>query len=133
AVALLRFSRMIRRLGIVEVRHYSTFRPGSAGAIAQSRYLARHAGGLAIDAAWFLREDGARFSVERDFHGRMGRPVCGPDARVPHYAPSRLLRTIACDAGRLGLFHVILTPNYNVPHRNHFHLEVTRGVTWQYV
>ena len=28
------------------------------------------------------------------------------------------------------LFNVVLTPNYNKPHANHFHLEVTRGVKW---
>ncbi|MFO0006556.1 MAG: hypothetical protein ACK559_36105 [bacterium] len=27
----------------------------------------------------------------------------------------------------------MLTPNYNWPHRNHFHLEVTSGVKWYIV
>ncbi len=25
---------------------------------------------------------------------------------------------------------MMLTPDYNYPHRNHFHLEVTAGVKW---
>lgn len=133
AVALVRFSRMLRRLGIVEVVHYSIYRPPSASAVQQQPLQSRHGGGLAIDAAWFVREDGERFSVLHDFHGRRGRPVCGPEARVPHHDAARLLRSIACDAARRGFFHVVLTPNYNRPHRNHFHLEVTRNASWQVV
>jgi hypothetical protein len=133
AVALVRFSRMLRHLGIVEVLHYSTYRPPDPRAVQRQPLQARHGGGLAIDASWFVREDGERFSVMRDFHGRRGRPVCGPEARVPNHAGARLLRTIACDAARRGIFHVVLTPNYNAPHRNHFHLEVTRGANWQAV
>jgi hypothetical protein len=133
AVALVRFSRMLRHLGIVEVQHYSTYRPPAPRAVERQPLQARHGGGMAIDAAWFIREDGERFSVLRDFHGRLGRPVCGPEARVPNHAGARLLRTIACDSARRGLFHVVLTPNFNVPHRNHFHLEVTRNANWQAV
>jgi hypothetical protein len=40
------------------------------------------------------------------------------------------LRRIVCDAAGARLFNVALTPNYNWPHRNHFHLEVTAGVGW---
>ncbi len=133
AVALVRFSRMLRHLGINEVLHYSTYRPPSSSAAARQPLQTRHPGGMAIDAAWFVRDDGQRFNVERDFHGHRGRVVCGPDARVPHHEGARLLRSIACDSARRGLFHVILTPNHNYEHRNHFHLEVTRAVNWQYV
>jgi hypothetical protein len=28
------------------------------------------------------------------------------------------------------MFNVMLTPDYNWPHRNHFHLEVTAGARW---
>ncbi len=132
-VALVRFSRMLRRLGIHEVTHYSTYRPADSHAVARSPVQARHAGGMAIDAAWFIRDDGGRFNVERDFHGRRGRLVCGPTARVPAHEGARLLRTIACDSARRGLFTVILTPNFNYAHRNHFHLEVTRHANWRFV
>jgi hypothetical protein len=133
AVALVRFSRMLQHLGVVEVRHYSIYRPPGARAAQEQPNQRRHGGGLAIDAAWFLRSDGTRLGVERDFHGRRRRPVCGPEARVPHDAGARLLRTVACDAARRGIFHVVLTPNHNYAHRNHLHLEVARGVDWIYV
>jgi hypothetical protein len=133
AVALVRFSRMLRHLGIRDVTHYSTYRPADSRAVARNPVQARHAGGMAIDAAWFIRDDGARFNVERDFHGRRGRVVCGPTARVPNHEGARLLRSIACDAARRGIFTVILTPNFNYQHRNHFHLEVTRHANWRFV
>ncbi|MEI8256718.1 MAG: extensin family protein, partial [Deltaproteobacteria bacterium] len=133
AVALVRFSRMLRHLGIVELIHYSTYRAPGSRAVAQNPVQSRHAGGMAIDAAWFVREDGARFNVERDFHGHRGRVVCGPEARVPHHDAARMVRTIACDAARRGIFTVILTPNFNYQHRNHFHMEVTRNASWRFV
>ena len=40
------------------------------------------------------------------------------------------LRTILCDTVAKHLFNVVLTPNYNRPHHNHFHLEVTLGAKW---
>jgi hypothetical protein len=90
-------------------------------------------GGMAIDAGSFVRDDGTTLSVLQDFHGRLRRPVCGTEARVPRHDGARALRTIACDSARRGLFHVVLTPNCNRPHRNHFHLEVARSTSWLYV
>ena len=40
------------------------------------------------------------------------------------------LRSILCEAVSRRLFNVVLTPNYNRPHKNHFHLEVSAGVKW---
>jgi hypothetical protein len=40
------------------------------------------------------------------------------------------LRSILCEAVAQHLFNVVLTPNYNREHHNHFHLEVTAGVKW---
>jgi hypothetical protein len=133
AVALLRWSRMLRALGVREVIHLSTYRPPSEREAEHDPVQSRHAGGMAIDAGSFVLDDGTVLSVLDDFHGRLRRPVCGPDARVPRNTAARLLRTIACDAARRGLFHVVLTPNFNVPHRNHLHLEVARSTSWLFV
>jgi hypothetical protein len=133
AVALLRWSRQLRALGIREVVHLSIYRPASEHAVQSQPVQSRHPGAMAIDAGVFVRDDGSLLSVLDHFRGSIGRPVCGAEARVVRDPRARLLRTIACDAARRGLFHVVLTPNFNEPHRNHFHLEVTRGVSWQYV
>jgi hypothetical protein len=133
AVALFRWSRMLRALSVREVLHLSTYRPPTESEAARNPVQARHMGGMAIDAATFVLDDGTALSVLDDFHGRLRRPVCGPDARVPRHEGARLLRTLACDSARRGFFHVVLTPNFNIPHRNHFHLEVARGTSWQFV
>lgn len=133
AVAMVRYAPMLRAMGIHEVRHLSLYRAPSEREVARSPLQTRHPGGLAIDAAIFLRDNGDRLVVERDFHGRRGRPVCGPTARVAALPAARFLRGLFCDTARRGYFHVVLGPNFNFPHRNHFHLEIARGVSWQFV
>lgn len=133
AIALVRWSRMLRALSVREVVHLSTYRPPTQAEAERSPVQTRHHGGMAIDAGSFVRDDGTVLSVLSDFHGRLRRPVCGPEARVARNEAARALRTIACDSARRGLFHVVLTPNFNVPHRNHLHLEVARGTSWQFV
>jgi hypothetical protein len=125
-LALDDFARMLARHDIVEVVHLSMWRPASAKALrgAPGR---RHGGALAIDAAVFKTSDGRSLSVEKDFHGRIGAKPC------PAPVDASELRKIACEAHDARLFNVLLTPDYNWAHRNHFHLEVTAGVPWTLV
>lgn len=130
ALALDDFAAQLAPHGVVEVIHYSMYRPPSAKWPA-TQIASRHPGGLAIDAATFVKSDGSSLQVERDFHGHIGAPTCGIGAG-PHPASpeARELRAILCDAADARLFNVVLTPDYNWPHRNHFHLEVTAGARW---
>ena len=45
-------------------------------------------------------------------------------------AEAKKLRALLCEIVGRRLFNVVLTPNYNAPHKNHFHLEITAGVKW---
>ena len=49
---------------------------------------------------------------------------CGEGAG-PHPATDAALalRAILCETVDARLFNVVLTPNYNRPHKNHFHLD----------
>ncbi|HXR11709.1 MAG TPA: extensin family protein, partial [Gaiellaceae bacterium] len=126
ALALDDFAAQLADHDVVEVIHYSAYRPPSrrwpAGKIAS-----RHPGALAIDAATFVKKDGQTLAVERDFHGRIGAPTCGSAGAAPRPATAEAmeLRQIVCDAADAKLFNVELTPDYNRAHYNHFHLEVT--------
>jgi hypothetical protein len=82
-----------------------------------------------------VKKDGETLAVERDFHGRIGAPTCGPAGATPRplTAEAMELRKIVCDAAEAKLFNVELTPDFNWAHRNHLHLEVTAGVNWFYV
>lgn len=126
-LALDDFARMLAKRDIVEVIHLSVYRPVTTKWIPKGVAGKRHGGALAIDAAIFKTKDGRRLSVEKDFHGRIGaRPCPAPESASE-------LRKIACEASDARLFNVLLTPDYNWAHRNHFHLEVTAGVRWTLV
>ena len=133
AVALARYATFLRTLHIREVRHLSMWRvPGRGEALHDGLYP-RHPGGMAIDAAVFVRDDGSSLNVLRDYRGRRGRPPCGPRARAAPDAAARTLRSLHCEPARRGGFHVALGPNFNFEHRNHLHLELTRGVSWNFI
>lgn len=129
-LALDDFSAILAKHDVVEVLHYSVYRPPTPK-WPSGKIGARHDGGLAIDAGKFVRKDGSVLHVEKDFHGRIGASTCGPSTGPdPATAEALELRKIVCEAADQRLFNVELTPNFNWPHRNHFHLEVTANAKW---
>jgi hypothetical protein len=130
AVELDDFAGLLAAHDIVEVIHMSIYRPPGKG-WPDGKGATRHPGGLALDAGTFVKRDGTRLVVEKDFHGRIGATTCGPGTGPRPVTPAATeLRAIFCDAADRHLFTVMLSPDYNWPHRNHFHLEVTPEVTW---
>jgi len=128
-LALDDFTEILRSHDIVEVRHYSMYRPPRSWP--DGKIGSRHDGALAIDAGRFIDKSGATLDVDRDFHGAIGAATCGEGAAPKPATPAAVtLRAILCEAVAQRLFNVVLTPNYNRPHKNHFHLEVTAGVAW---
>jgi hypothetical protein len=129
-LALDDFAAILAAHDVVAVRHYSMYRPppkdwpdGKPGT--------RHNGALALDAARFTTKDGTQLVVDKDFNGRIDAKTCGDDAAPDPATPAALeLRKILCETVDRHLFNVVLTPNYNKEHHNHFHLEVTAGVKW---
>ena len=143
-LALDDFSQILAKHDVVEVIHFSVYRPPGRHATQlahpsapgselslRSSLRTQHAGALAIDAGWFKRRDGSVLQVERDFHGHIGARTCGAGAGPSPASPeANELRSIVCAAADAHLFNVELTPDYNYPHRNHFHLEVTPRARW---
>ncbi|MBC7977481.1 MAG: extensin family protein, partial [Myxococcales bacterium] len=128
-LALDDFAQILARHDIVEVRHYSMYRPPRSWP--EGKIGKQHAGALALDAGRFLTSEGKVLDVDRDFHGAIGAKTCGEGARPRRATPESLtLRAILCEAVDARMFNVVLTPNYNRPHHNHFHLEVMAGVHW---
>jgi hypothetical protein len=124
------FARILAAHDVVEVRHYSMYRPPPKS-WPDDKPGTRHNGALALDAAKFTTKDGTTLVVDKDFHGRIDAKTCG-DGAAPHPATPEAveLRKILCEAVDQHLFNVVLTPNYNRDHHNHFHLEITAGVKW---
>lgn len=129
ALALDDFAELLAAHDIVEVVHYSVYRPPPAKWPA-GKVASRHPGALAIDAARFMKRDQTALTIERDFHGRIGAPPCGPRAAQAATPGAAELRQIVCEAAEAKLFNVELTPDFNWAHRNHLHLEVTPGAGW---
>ncbi|MEZ4259983.1 MAG: extensin family protein [Polyangiaceae bacterium] len=129
-LALDDFAALLAKHEVVDVVHYSVYRPppkkwpeGTPGK--------RHGAALAIDAATFKKKDGTVLNVEKDFHGRVGRRPCGKGATLwPATPQAKELRAIVCETADARLFNVALTPGYNWQHRNHLHLELTPKVQW---
>jgi hypothetical protein len=133
AVALIELSAILSQHDIVEVTHISLHRENNRGHPVESGGSTGHRGGLAFDAAIFHRRDGTTVSVLGDWKGRRGAPVCGPRASRGSTDGARVLRALVCRADRRVLFHVLLTPNHDRSHRNHFHMEVRPEVNWLYL
>jgi len=130
ALALDDFAMQLALHDVAQVIHFSVYRPPIQSWPA-GKLASRHPGALAIDAGSFVKKDGTTLEVERDFHGHIGATTCGAGAGPDTASPQAIeLRHIVCDAAASRLFNVMLTPDYNRPHRNHFHLEVTAGVKW---
>lgn len=123
-------AELLQSRGIVEVRHYSIYRlPEKSWP--KAKPAARHMGGVAIDAGLFIKKDGRALDVNKHFHGAIGAKTCGAGAAPkPATADALELRAMLCDIVALRLFNVVLTPNYNPPHKNHFHLEVAADKKW---
>ena len=129
-LALDDFAQILAAHDVVEVRHYSIYRPPGKS-WPDAKIGSRHNGALSIDAARFIKRDGTYLDVTKHFHGAIGAKTCGPKAGPHPVTPEATeLREILCSAVDQHLFNVVLTPNYNRPHHNHFHLEVTAGVSW---
>lgn len=123
-LALHDFARILVHHGIVDVMHYSAFRPQVPGVAKRG-----HERALAIDIAFFGRADATAYSILRDFTPIAKEHPCRSHIRA---AGPRELREIVCEAVAQGLFHVALTPDYDAPHRDHFHLELVPGEVTSY-
>lgn len=98
----------------------------------------QHSYGLAADIVAVTLEDGRELDVLTDFLGRRGEPPCGPKAAIyplkdttaEQVARAIELRNFVCALARSGAFHHILTPNHDVAHRNHLHVDLKRDNKW---
>lgn len=133
-LALDDFAALIASRGVVEMIHMSAYRPQSENGCTP-RYIGKqHCAALAVDVGYFKRRDGVVLNVEKDFHGRIGQETCGGAAAPnPPSSAANELWSFLCEATRRTLFTVILTPNYNAEHKNHFHLEITPDAEWMMI
>ncbi len=87
--------------------------------------LSEHSFGNAIDLASFKDADGATYSVKDDW-------VIDPtpyktclDPTVP--GKDTFMHEMICAIKARMIWNIVLTPNYNALHRDHFHVDLTAG------
>jgi hypothetical protein len=147
ALALVAVAHEAKRGGIEQILFYSTYRPlkpppetcdkGQAGAScrkAKRKYEkalkkkhAQHRKALAIDIRWFVDNSGETIDVLEHYERKDKHPPCADE---PETDAGRFLVELACTLHELGIFHVMLTPNSNKAHHNHFHFDITPDSTW---
>jgi Extensin-like protein C-terminus len=134
ALALDDLGALLEARDIIEVVHMSAYRPPAEKYWPNAQLGTRHTGALALDAAVFVKRDGTKLSVERDYHGYIGQKPCGHQSGPWPATPAGVeLRKITCELIAAKLFHVVLTPGFNAAHRNHFHLEVAANGDHSYI
>lgn len=86
-------------------------------------YPSFHTLGLALDMSRFDGADGP-LVVKTDFVIDHDHETCAAPASATTHKKARALLEIACDLAETHRFSSVLTPNYNVGHRDHFHVDV---------
>ncbi|MEL6177829.1 MAG: extensin family protein [Myxococcota bacterium] len=115
ALALYDLGDLLREYDIVEVIDIGTF---NCRTISGTSRLSQHSFGTAIDIYGFTASDGTDYILERDWEHDTDEPVA---------ENARVLYTIAQRMYDEHIFNIILTPNYNAGHDNHFHVDLTAG------
>ena len=121
AVALVRMGRELRgRWNIDDVQHLGIY---NYRVIAGSTRLSQHAYAMAIDIAGFRSTSRTTYSVLSDF---VETSASSCPLRASN-AVDRTLKEIACWMYDSRTFNIVLTPNYDAVHRNHYHVDLTAG------
>ena len=121
---------------IAKIRIDNFYRDGAR--ISRRGKKSQHSYGLAADVVALTLKDGRELDVLTDFLGRVGEEPCGPSAAVyplkdttaEQIARAIDLRNFVCALARSGAFHHILTPNHDMAHRNHLHVDLKRDNKW---
>ncbi len=87
--------------------------------------ISQHAYGNAIDLAVFKDTTGTSYSVAADFVIDPAPEKTCTAATVP--GKDAFLHELICGLKDAKLWNIVLTPNYNAAHRDHFHVDLTAG------
>ena len=128
APRLARLSEVVAPYGIDEVIHIGIYNYrciGGGDPDSGTCTPSQHAYARAIDLhAFGLADSDVEYSTETDFAITMRADACP----IPSSSEAdRVLKEIACELWAERVFQIILTPNYNDAHRNHYHVDLTEG------
>lgn len=131
ALAFDSFAVILAKNKVKEAVHWSIYRAPPAG---EDGISADHRAALAVDLGALFENDGSRTGVMEDWHGEIGGKTCGKGlVLAPSTKRSWRLRAILCETVKARIFNLVLTPNFNAAHHDHFHLEIKRNSTYSFV
>ena len=119
AISLDEAGRYMRALGIVKATFSSAY---SRRNVRGTNHPSKHSYGLAIDVHTFTGPDLGTLRVDRDYEQGLGDEVDCVGA--PLTQGGAVLKILQCQLVRSGLFHLVLSPDFDDAHHDHFHLEV---------
>ena len=119
AVSLAEAMTYVKALGIDKATFSSAY---SRRNVRGTNKPSKHSFGLAIDVHTFTGPDLGTLRVDRDYEQGLGDEVdC---LGKPLTQGGAILKVLQCQLARSGLFSLVLSPDYDDAHHDHFHLEV---------
>lgn len=118
---------ILRARGVVEVTDYGVYNYRCIGGGTPPncpRGLSQHAHATAIDLAGVTRDDGSYASVNDDWVTDPADDTC---TAATEPGADAFLHEMICALKAARVWTIVLTPNYNADHRNHFHVDLTPG------
>lgn len=127
-LSLAQAAPIMRARGVVEVTDYGVYNYRCIGSGTPPNCpsgLSQHAHATAIDIAGVTDTTDEYFSVNDDW-------VIDPDsektcAAATEPGKDQYLHEMICALKSAKVWNIVLTPNYNADHRNHFHVDLTPG------
>ena len=116
--SLARAGRYLREAGITKVLYTSAYQRRT---IRGTRRPSSHSFGLAIDVHELHGDTRGRITVKDHYEQGLGDAIDCVGA--PLTLPGALLRLVVCRMQRSLLFRVVLDPDFDEDHFNHFHIE----------
>ncbi len=118
ALSLDEAGKYMRDLGIDKATFASAY---SRRNVRGTNHPSKHSYGLAIDISSFTGPDIGTLSVTRDYEQGLGDDVdC---LGHPLTRAGAELKVLQCQLVRSGLFYLVLSPDFDDAHHDHFHLE----------
>jgi len=113
ALALDELGELLQSKDAVEVAHIGTY---NCRVISGTDTLSQHAFGYAIDLGGFTLSDDTYLTVYDDWEDGVTEPVT---------FAGQWLKDLTDERHDQGIFNIILTPEYNADHDDHFHVDLT--------
>ena len=118
ALALVELGFLLQSKSAIEVAHIGTY---NCRVISGTDTLSEHSFAHAIDLGGFTLDGGQYLSVLDHWEDGVAEPVT---------FEGQWLEDLTDQRYEQGIFNIILTPEYNAAHDNHFHVDLTPGASF---